>query len=434
MELTLSEVAAVTGGTASGEATVRGASIDSRTIVPGQLFVPVADQRDGHEFIEAAVAEGAAAYLTSRPPSADAPSVRVDDVPVALTALGRAARDRLPDLVVGVTGSVGKTSVKDLLAGALRGALRTMASEKSLNNELGVPLTLLNAPDDTEATVVEMGARGPRHVADLCAIARPTVGVVTAVAHAHTELFGSIEQVAEAKGELIEALPASGTAVLNASDARVMAMADRTHAEVLTYGQETGDVRVTDLRLDDELRPSFALVTPWGRGDVTLAVRGEHNAENAAGAAAAALACGVALDVVTAGLASAELSPLRMDLQRTSSGALVLNDAYNANPASMRAALRSLAELPAERRTAVLGLMAELGDVAEEEHRTIADLCRDLGVRLIAVDVPWYDGAEHVASVDEARERLGPLGPGDAVLLKGSRVAALERLAAALLP
>jgi UDP-N-acetylmuramoyl-tripeptide--D-alanyl-D-alanine ligase len=435
VELRIDEVAAITGGTATGEAVVQGASNHSSEIQPGQLFVPIVAERDGHDFIAAAVEAGAGAYLTSRPPApeVDVVAVRVSDTAAALTALGRAARDRLPDQVVGVTGSVGKTSVKDLLAAALSTQRRTAASLRSLNNELGVPLTLLNAPDDTEVTVVEMGARGPRHVAELCDIARPTVGVVTAVAMAHTELFGSLAEVARAKGELIESLPTSGTAVLNASDQRVLAMAARTAASVLTYGEEIGDVRVTRLRLDAELRPSFRLVTPWGDADVRLQVRGQHNAENAAGAAAAALACGVEPGEVAEGLAAAELSPWRMDLRRTATGAFVLNDSYNANPASMRTALRALVELPADRRVAVLGLMAELGAAAPDEHATIAALAEDLGVRVIAVDAPLYAGAEHVATVDEARTRLGALGPGDAVLLKGSRVAGLERLAAALL-
>ncbi len=193
----------------------------------GQLFVPIVAGRDGHEFVEAAMAAGAAAYLTARD-SLGGTAVVVDDTGRALLDAGRLARTRLAGPVVGITGSVGKTSAKDLLAAVLRRRLRTTASERSFNNELGVPLTLLNAPDDAEVAVIEMGARGPGHIAALCSVAHPTIGLVTRIAPSHTEAFGSIEGIARAKGELVEALPADGTAVLNAFDERVAAMAART--------------------------------------------------------------------------------------------------------------------------------------------------------------------------------------------------------------
>ena len=303
---------------------------------------------------------------------------------------------------------------------------------RSFNNELGVPLTLVNAPDGTEAVVVEMGARGVGHVAELCEVARPTIGVVTAVGHVHTELFGTIDDVARGKGELVEALPVSGTAVLNGDDDRVRAMAVRTAAATLLYGLDGGDVRAGSIHLDDHLRPSFRLVTPWGDADVALAVAGFHQISNALGAAAAALVAGAPLDAVCAGLAEAELSPWRMELARTATGALVLNDAYNANPISVAAALDALARLPAARRVAVLGTMAELGDVADAEHRRMAELAATLDLRVIAVAEPRY-GAELVDDVDEAARLLGDLGREDAVLVKGSRVAGLERLAELLL-
>jgi len=331
-----------------------------------------------------------------------------------------------------VTGSVGKTSVKDLLAAALRPTFRTVASERSFNNELGVPATLANAPEDTEATVVEMGARGVGHIRVLCEIARPTVGIVTAVGHVHTELFGTIDDVALGKGELVEALPASGTAVLNADDERVAAMATRTRARTLTYGIGPADVTAEAVELDYGLRPSFRLRSPWGAADVRLGVRGVHQIGNALAAAAAALAAGAPLDAAVGGLADAELSPWRMDLRRTRGGALVLNDAYNANPISMAAALRSLAALEAQRRIAVLGTMAELGDVAAAEHAAVADLAAELGIRVISLAEPRY-GGEQVASLDEAVDAIGDVGEGDAVLVKGSRVAGLERLAELLL-
>ena len=436
MHRTVDEVARVTVGRTVGspDLVVDGATMDSRALRPGQLFVALHGDRDGHAFVDSARAAGAAAALVERQDDRG-PAVVVTDTRVALTALGAHARDRLGDIaVIAVTGSVGKTSVKDLIAAATSGSRATAASLRSFNNELGVPLTLLEAADDTEVAVIEMGARGVGHVRDLCTIARPTIGVVTAVALAHTEAFGAIEEVARAKGELVEALSADGTAVLNQGDERVAAMASRTTATVLTYGVDRGDVRAEGVVLDDELRPRFALVTPWGEAELVLAVRGRHNAENAAGAAAAALAAGTDFDGVIAGLASASLSPWRMELRVAPSGLRVLNDAYNANPTSMAAALAALADLDAERRTAVLGPMAELGDQTEAEHCRITERASSLGIRLLAVDTAAYGPTvEVVDGVDGAIGELGDLGPGDAVLVKASRVAGLERLAERLL-
>lgn len=431
MHLRTTDLAAAIGGRLEGpDVSVDGASIDSRTVTPGQLFVPVVAERDGHEFIPAALRAGASAYLTSGAvPGGTA--IVVQDTGAALRAAGRHARTRLPSPVIGVTGSVGKTSVKDLLAAVLSERMATAASVRSFNNELGVPLTLLGAPEGTEAVVVEMGARGAGHIAELCAIAAPTVGIVTRVAAVHTEAFGTIEDVARTKGELVEALPADGTAVLNAADPAVAAMAARTVATVVTYG-EGGEVRAADLVLGDDLRAQFLLRSPWGDAEVALAVRGSHQVENALAAAAAALACGLDLGAVQAGLAKAALSPWRMELAVAVSGATVLNDAYNANPTSVAAALEALAALPAVRRTAVLGVMAELGEREEVEHAAIGARAGELGIRVIAVAAPAY-GGEDVASVEAALALLGELDDGDAVLIKGSRVAALERLAALLL-
>jgi UDP-N-acetylmuramoyl-tripeptide--D-alanyl-D-alanine ligase len=429
VDLLTSEIAKATGGVLSGtDVEVSGATIDSRQVAAGQLFVPVVAARDGHDFVAAAVAGGAAAYLTSRGPleSVDAAAVAVGDTVGALAAVGRLARTRLPERVVGITGSVGKTSVKDLLAAALGARWRTSASVGSFNNELGVPLTLVNAPDATEAVVVEMGARGVGHIAQLCTLASPTVGVVTRVAAVHTEMFGSLEAVAAAKGELVEALPSGGYAILNAGDRFVAAMASRTTAEAVTFG-DGGDVRAESAALDDELRPSFRLVSPWGSAPVRLEVRGEHMIGNALAAAASALVCGVPVAGVAEALGAAALSRWRMDLVRMASGALVVNDAYNANPTSMAAALRALARLPARRRVAVLGPMAELGPASDEEHVAVGRLARDLGVEVIGVAAPAYGGTT-VSGVDDVPTALGPLGGGDAVLLKGSRVAGLERL------
>jgi len=431
-----SDIAAATGGSLVGpDVEVDGVTIDSRLVRGGELFVPIVAERDGHAFIEAALAAGAVAALTQRRVDVAADRARIDvaDTAAALLDIGRLARRRLGTLVVGITGSVGKTSVKDLCAAAVATRWPTAASERSFNNELGVPLTLANAPDGTKAAVVEMGARGKGHIALLCNVARPTVGVVTAVVAAHTELFGSIEEVALAKGELVEALPAAGTAVLNAADQRVAAMAERTPARVLAYsalGAGGADIVAEEVTVDDELRARFLLRSPFGSAEIALEARGAHQVGNALAAAGAAMACGASPDQVAAGLRRARLSPWRMELVRSASGALVLNDAYNANPTSMAAALRALAAIPAARRLAVLGLMAELGDLSASEHELVLALADQLGIDVIAYETSLY-GLPAVEGVDGVLAALGPLCDGDAVLLKGSRVAGLERVAAA---
>jgi UDP-N-acetylmuramoyl-tripeptide--D-alanyl-D-alanine ligase len=340
---------------------------------------------------------------------------------------------------------VGKTTTKDLLATVLGTTFATSASVRSFNNELGVPLTLANAPDGTEALVVEMGARGLGHIDELCAMARPTVGVVTSVEAVHTELFGDVGEVARAKGELVESLPTSGVAVLNVDNSLVAAMADRTRARVMrvalgVHAHGDGprpDVWAESVVIDGDLRPSFRLCTEDRAHDVSLSVRGEHNVVNALLAAAAGLAVGVELDAVADGLARAEISPWRMELATTATGARVLNDAYNAGPASTAAALRALAAIPATRHIAVLGVMAELGPEHETAHGEIAALADRLGIEVIAVGATGYgSGVTHVDDVESALAHLhrrGDLGPDDAILVKASRVAGLEHLAAALL-
>jgi UDP-N-acetylmuramoyl-tripeptide--D-alanyl-D-alanine ligase len=435
MKFRASEIARAVGGQLVGpDVEVDEARHDSREVSGGELFVPLVDERDGHDFIDAALAAGASAYFTARAPQG-ASAIVVSDPAAALAALGAHARMRLDDRVVGVTGSVGKTSCKDLAAAALGTEYETHASLRSFNNEYGVPLTLANAPDGTEATVIEMGARGLGHIAELCEIARPTVGVVTAVELVHTEIFGGLDQVARAKGELIEHLPASGTAVLARSDPLIAAMAQRTHARVLFFGSLDADVRARDVVLDRELRPSFVLESPWGDAPVQLAVRGAHQVHNALAAAAAALACDVTLADVARGLGEAELSPWRMELHTAPSGATVLNDAYNAGPASVEAALRSLHLLEADRHIAVLGPMAELGEHGGHAHRRIATIAADLGIEVLAVGAPDYESAtvEHVADRGAVLARLADVGSGVAVLVKGSRVAGLEQIAHALL-
>jgi UDP-N-acetylmuramoyl-tripeptide--D-alanyl-D-alanine ligase len=273
--------------------------------------------------------------------------------------------------------------------------------------------------------VLEMGMRGPGEIARLCAVARPSVGVVTVVGAAHTLRLGGIEGVARAKGELIEALEPTGVAVLNADDARVRAMATRTTARIVTYGAALdADVHVDAVRLDDRARPRFTVRTPWGTADVELAVSGAHMALNAAAAIAAAGTLGVAADVAAAALATASVSEGRMQVLTAPGGAWVVNDAYNANPTSVVAALDALAAMSARRRVAVLGLMAEIEHPAAG-HRLVAAHAARLGIEVVAVAVDLY-GVTPVANPIRA---LGPLGPGDVVLVKGSLVAGLQPVA-----
>ncbi len=442
MELNAADLARRLGGTLNAQdgpvldgLVVDGLAIDSRLVRPGQLFAALTAARDGHDFVPSAFAAGAAAALVERAdPAWHGPSIVVPSVRDALAELARVARERLPDRVVGVTGSVGKTTTKDLLANVAGRGFATVASEKSFNNELGVPLTLANAPAGTEAAVIEMGARGAGHIRFLCELARPTVGVVTVVEGVHTEVMGTIEQIALAKRELVEHLPAGGAAVLNAADPNVAAMAAHTVAAVLTFG-DGGEVHATDVQVDDELRAAFTLHSPWGAVPVRLGVRGAHNVTNALAAAATGLWLGVGPDAVAEGLAEPPASPWRMELVRVPDGPTVLNDAYNAGPASMAAALQALGSLvvaPGGRRVAVLGVMAELGPEGPDEHRRIAALATELDIEVLAVGTDLYGAGDVVGDADEVAGALGKLGPDDAVLVKGSRVAGLERAAEAL--
>ena len=455
--MTLPEIAAVVGGTVHDDAgrTVTGpAFIDSRVAEQDGLFAALAGERvDGHEYAATAVEAGAAAVLASRP--VGLPAVVVDDVVAAFAALARHVVAALPDLtVIGLTGSQGKTSTKDLLAQVLARAGRTVATFGSFNNELGMPLTALRADATTRYLVLEMGARGVGHIRELCEVAPPHVGLVLNVGKAHMGEFGSQEAIAQAKGELVEAVVPGGTAVLNADDPLVSAMASRTREAVLTFGEAaTSDVRIEGLTTDAMTRASFDLVTADGRARVSLRGLGEHQAGNAAAAAAVAVALGLRLGDVARWLSEADnVSRWRMEVHERADGVTVLNDAYNANPDSMRAALKSLAEIgrarPGARTVAVLGEMRELGASATQEHDTVGRLAVRLDIhQLVVVGEParpihlgaclegsWGGESVYVDDNDAALAWLREhLSAGDVVLLKASRAAALEQVAEALL-
>jgi UDP-N-acetylmuramoyl-tripeptide--D-alanyl-D-alanine ligase len=425
VRFSISELAARLGGEQVGpDVTVTGASIDTRTVLPGQLYVPIVAERDGHEFIGAALESGSPAYLTEREPIGGT-AVVVEDTAGSLLRLGLFARERMEGRVIGITGSVGKTTTKDLLQGCLASAFVVAASERSFNNELGLPLTLLNAPDDVEWVVLEMGARGAGHITRLTDVGRPDVGIVTCVAMAHVEFFGDLEGVARAKSELVAALPPTGVAVLNFDDPYVARMASVSPCPVLSYALGDADVRAERVVLDDDLRPRFRLSTQWGAGEVRLALHGMQQVPNALAAAAAALWSGAPFDGVVTALGTATGPPLRMEVRHVPGGPVLVVDCYNANPASTEAALRSLASLPSGRKLAVLGLMAELGSETEAEHRRAARLADELGIEVVGYQTALY-GPAQVSTVDDAVALLLTLGPGDAALVKGSRVARLE--------
>ena len=430
MRLTAAEISQLVAGDLVGpDCAVDGASVDSRTIAAGQLFVPVVAARDGHDFVGQALERGAAAYLSSQAPLGGT-AIMVEDTSLAFLTLAGRLRGRLPAHVVGITGSVGKTTVKDLTAAALGSRLRTHATRASFNNELGVPLTIVATPADAEAVVVEMGARHPGDIALLADLVRPSIGVITSIGQAHLEHLGGRAGVLAEKGSLIVDLPRDGFAILNDVDCGD-AVRSRTQATVLTFGTNSGDVRATLLGRDEELRSSVRFDSPWGTVSARLSVRGDHQLPNAAAALAVAVCAGVPLEAAADGLSDAVGSAGRSQFHQSVSGLVVIDDAYNANPTSMRAALSTLASMDVDRRVAVLGEMAELGEESDEAHRSMGEMATSLGIEVVAVGTAAY-GVEPVHE-NQVIELLARSGQGTAVLVKASRSVGLEHLVARLL-
>ncbi|WP_225641322.1 UDP-N-acetylmuramoyl-tripeptide--D-alanyl-D-alanine ligase [Streptomyces werraensis] len=432
---------------------------DSREAGPGSLFVAFVGERvDGHDFAAQVVEAGAVAVLASRP--VGVPAIVVEDVQAALGALARHVVRRLGATLVALTGSAGKTSTKDLIAQVLRSKAPTVFTPGSLNNEIGLPLTALTATEETKFLVLEMGARGIGHIRYLTGLTPPRIGLVLNVGSAHIGEFGGREQIAQAKGELVEALPPAeegGVAILNADDPYVRAMASRTKAKVILFGEsDEADVSAENVRLTDSGQPSFRLHTPSGASDVTMRLYGEHHVSNALAAAAVAHELGMSADEIARALSEAgSLSRWRMEVTERPDGVTVVNDAYNANPESMKAALRALAAMGEASRArggrtwAVLGKMAELGDEALAEHDAVGRLAVRLNVsKLVAVggreaawlqlgaynEGSWGEESVHVSDAQAAVDLLrSELRPGDVVLVKASRSVGLESVAQALL-
>lgn len=447
--LPLARVAEITSGALNGladpAAVVRGpVVIDSRAAGPGSLFVAIKGERaDGHDFARQACEAGATAVLATR--SVEAPAVIVSDPLAALAALANAVVTGLPGAtVVGVTGSAGKTTTKDLLAGLAARIGPTVAPVGSYNNEIGHPLTVLKADESTRFLVLELSARNVGHIAYLAGIAPPRIGVVLNVGTAHLGVFGGKEAIARAKGELVEALPADGVAVLNADDPLVRAMAARTDARVTYFGRSPeADVRAEDETLDPAGRASFTLRTPSGSAQVRLRLYGAHTVENALAAAAAAYELGLPVATIAEELSAAEpRSRWRMEVTERPDGVTVINDAYNANPDSMRAAFGSLAVIgEGRRRFAVIAALRELGEDGPALNEDLGRLASGADLEALVVvgeDAgPVLAGAPDAIHVPDAaaaaRELSGRLAPGDVVLVKGPRAAGLERVAEAIL-
>ncbi|MGW4209858.1 UDP-N-acetylmuramoyl-tripeptide--D-alanyl-D-alanine ligase [Lentzea sp. NPDC004789] len=478
--LTLAEIAEIVGGrlhATDGSPVVTGSiEFDTRKITEGGLFLALPGERvDGHDFAAQAVASGAAGVLAGR--EVDAPAVIAPPVPTrhanayvlagdktgegaavleALAKLARYVTDRLKDLtIVGITGSAGKTSTKDLIAQVLSPTGETIAPPGSFNNELGHPWTALRATEDTKFLVLELSARGIGHIANLCEVAPPKFGAVLNVGSAHLSEFGSREGIAQGKGELVEALPEDGVAILNADDPLVAGMASRTKAKVVLVGENpNADVRAENIVLDEQARATFTLKTAKGDAQVRLGLNGLHQVGNALVAAAIALELGATPEEVAQRLGAAErVSAHRMVITERADGVTVIDDAYNANPDSVRAALKALATIsrsttPARRSWAVLGPMAELGDDAVREHDEIGRLVVRLDISKLVVigdaaramhqgahlEGSWGEESVLVPDVDAAIALLrAEVRPGDVVLVKASNAYRLWRIAEALL-
>ena len=440
----MSDVAVATGGRLEGaDAAIAGVSTDSRTIEPGMLFVALAGERfDGNEFVAAAARRGAAGAVVARPAGVDLPQVVVPDTQAALSAFAASWRSGSRALVLGVGGSNGKTTTKEMLAAILAGAGPTLATRGNLNNHIGVPLTLLRLEAGHRFAVIEMGANHPGEIAALAALAKPAIGLVTNAGDEHLEGFGDLEGVARAEGEMFAALGPGSTAVINADDPFGEAWQAMVPpgARILRFGIDApADVRAQAIagRIESG---AFATVFTLSVGDETARVQlplaGRHNVSNALGAAAAAHAAGVPLPVIAAGLGRVRPVSGRLQLKPGLRGSWLIDDSYNANPSSVRAGIDVLSGLPGE-HWLVLGEMAELGDETVASHSGVGDYARRAGVtRLFALGAAaryaadafgarasWYQDAAQLADALAAS-----LEPGITALVKGSRVNRLERV------
>jgi UDP-N-acetylmuramoyl-tripeptide--D-alanyl-D-alanine ligase len=417
---------------------IRGVSTDSRQIPPGVLFVALRGERfDGHEFVDAARQAGALAAVVSRQVPSPIPQVVVQDTLEALGCLAHWWRTQRAPLVIAVTGSAGKTTTKGMIAAILARRGRVLSNPGTQNNEIGLPTTLLRLHDE-QYCVLEMGARAIGDIEYLAAIARPQIGVITHVGEAHLGVIGGREKVAQAKSELVVALPPDGAAVLNAEDYFFGVLAEMASCRVISFGLAQGDFRAEEI-VTSAQETSFVLVGPVGRRKVTIKPIGKHNVCNALAAAAASWAAGAKGPDIVAGLGTFQGEAMRTQLITRSDGTVIINDAYNASPTSVRAALELLAEMEG-RKVFVFGDMLELGDYAEEAHRRVGEEASAAGVKVMVAVGELAGISGHVAetlgvqvmyarTAEEARELAAQvIRSGDVVLVKASRMVGLERV------
>jgi UDP-N-acetylmuramoyl-tripeptide--D-alanyl-D-alanine ligase len=463
IELSVEEIARVTGGDVesglSDIATFTTISTDSRTVKPGELFIALRGQNyDGHDFLTSVIDKGAMGIIAAK----DAKNpflkripkqylhvtlIRVDDTLKAYQEMARLARRKLGAKVVAVTGSTGKTTTKDMIASVLSKIGTTKASAENYNNEIGLPATILGAEEGTKYLVLEMGMRGKGQIAELARIAKPHVGVITNIGLTHLELLGSEENIAEAKAELAAGVRPDGTVVVNEGSTWAGKVKGKTKAHVVTFGAgESADVRAENIVLDDRARAAFTVKASVGRIEseftVKLTIPGRHNIENALAAAAACLALGAPASIISKGLEDTRVQANRMEFIDLDSGVLVINDAYNASPASVEAALEVLMTTAGERKVAVLGDMLELGEISQEAHREVGrqaaeradilfaagELAEAIAGGAIGAGMP-ADSVRYYADQDEAAARLKTeIKRGDVVLVKASRALAFERI------
>jgi len=454
---TVQEILGATGGelrAGNRWLTVEGVAIDSRDVKKGDLFVAIPGSRvDGHDFVSEAFGRGARAALVSRWPvgtvgEGEEAVIQVENTVSALGDLARVQRDRYDIHVVGVTGSVGKTTTKEMVAGVLARRYRTLKTEGNYNTEIGLPLTLFRLKPEHEAAVLEMAMRGKGQIRVLCGIARPTLGVITRIGETHLELLKTRDNIAAAKAELLESLPVHGVAVLNGDDPMVRKVAGRAPGRVIFYGTDLrAEVRAKEIQVREDGSSTFTLITPGGDARVVLPVPGHHNVLNALAAAGVGIALGIPVQDIVEGLAGFASAGMRTEIVRQD-GLVIINDTYNASPTSTRAALHTLSLMGRTRRkVAVLGDMLELGSYTEEGHRLVGETVVRSGVDLLvvvgelgaiigerarAVGLP-DDKVVFCAHTEEA-VRVVPVlvKDRDVVLVKGSRGMRMERVVQAL--
>lgn len=429
---------------------VTGVSTDTRTLQPGDLFFALTgESSDGHKFLHDALSRGAAGVVVSRKVEAKCLAIRVQDTLLALGDLGAFYRSKFDPVVVGVTGSVGKTTTKEMIAAVAAAKGPVLKNAGNFNNEIGLPLTLFGLTKKHEVAIVEMAMRGPGQIEYLAKIARPRIGVITNIHLSHVELLGTLDAIADAKGELLDYLPADGVAVLNADDAYFDYLSRRANCRIVSFGESArADVRASSAGIDADGCCNFQVTTARGSFDMRIPVPGEHNIKDALAAIAVGEELGIAHDDIKEALAGFKPPEKRSNVIPTRRGVVVIDDTYNASPPSTLSAIKTLSMMEGDRKIAVLGDMLELGDHAIDAHLEVGRAVRDSGIDLLmvvgqlarliargAIDagMPISQVMEYEDSLQAAREIIGKVRERDVVLVKGSRAMKMEKVVEGLL-